>query len=346
MRAAKGVLFTIILPLTGWLLNVPANAMAEEASSYEDVFSDDLGEDGYSGNTNSEDEYYEDDFSWEDYYSEGNFSEDSDSEDYVSEEPASGENDSENAADKKTDTEDAASDDLNSYNETVPYSYFNQSEIQWGWELFPDVYPSGDYRFSPFAYHGYWYVTTEDGSRVYKDPYGPVYIEGKVNYFAQGEIGFHKDDDGKWRYWDKNGNTLTGWLTEDGHTFYLGSDGAVQTGWTQVDGKTYYMNDYGYMLTGTQTIDGKTYDFGSNGVLRGEVTEEKSSAPAQNAVPGRTQGRRTPTGNRTTESGNSSDREEKTQTPTDDEKTKEREEGRNFLSDLLISLLKMFGYNG
>lgn len=352
MRAAKGVLFTIILPLTGWLLNAPANVMAGEASSYEDVFSDDMGEEGYSEDTYSEDEYYEDAFSWDDYYSEGTFSEGSASKDHVSEGQASRENDSENAAGEDADSggsasgDDSAVDESVDYANTVPITELDQDEIQWDWELFPDVYTNDG--LNCIAYHGYWYETyiTKEGYRVSKEPWGPVYIEGKVNYWTAGEIGFHKDDDGKWRYWDKNGNTVTGWLTEDGHTFYLGSDGAMQTGWTQVDGKTYYMNDYGYMLTGTQTIDGKTYDFGSNGVLRGEVTEEKSSAPAQNAAPGRTQSRRTPTGNRTTESKDSSDQEEKTQTSKDDEKTKELEEGRDLLSDLLISLLKMFGYNG
>ncbi len=69
-------------------------------------------------------------------------------------------------------------------------------------------------------------------------------------------------------YFDKTGVMLTGWQSIDGKWYYFNTSGAMQTGWQTISGKTYYFNSMGAMLKGWQTIGGKWYSFDANGVMR------------------------------------------------------------------------------
>jgi glucan-binding YG repeat protein len=97
-----------------------------------------------------------------------------------------------------------------------------------------------------------------------------------------------KDSNGKWHWYDANGNSVTGWQlidnkwyylspsstpvgvmvtgfqNIDGDCFYFKPDGALQAGWQLVDGVWYYFNpnhdgNYGAMRKGWQEINGEWY---------------------------------------------------------------------------------------
>lgn len=62
---------------------------------------------------------------------------------------------------------------------------------------------------------------------------------------------------------------MTGWQKEDGKWYYYNTDGERLTGWQKISGDWYYFNESGAMVTGTQTINGKTYTFSNSGVWAG-----------------------------------------------------------------------------
>lgn len=97
-----------------------------------------------------------------------------------------------------------------------------------------------------------------------------------------------KDTNGKWHWYDTNGNPVTGWQlidkkwyylnpsstpagvmvtgfqNIDGQRFYFNADGALQAGWQMLDGVWYYFNpnhdgNYGAMRFGWQMIKGEWY---------------------------------------------------------------------------------------
>ncbi len=87
---------------------------------------------------------------------------------------------------------------------------------------------------------------------------------------------------------DSTGEKLTGWQEIDGGKYYFNKEGKALTGWYKIGGKKYYFNSAkkGKMVTGKAKIGGKTYDFGTDGVLKGEVktkttTKAASSAPVK-----------------------------------------------------------------
>ncbi|WP_243526996.1 S-layer protein [Bacillus pseudomycoides] len=72
---------------------------------------------------------------------------------------------------------------------------------------------------------------------------------------------------GKWYYYQKNGNRVTGSQTIDDKQYYFGSDGAMQTGWVNLGGTKKYYSPSGVMQVGIQYIDGKMYYFNEGGQL-------------------------------------------------------------------------------
>ncbi|WJE55595.1 S-layer protein (plasmid) [Bacillus cereus] len=74
-------------------------------------------------------------------------------------------------------------------------------------------------------------------------------------------------ENGKWYYYQKNGNRVTGSQTIDGKQYYFGSDGAMQTGWVNFGGTKKYYSPSGVMQVGIQYIDGKMYYFNEGGQL-------------------------------------------------------------------------------
>ena len=80
--------------------------------------------------------------------------------------------------------------------------------------------------------------------------------------------GWSKNDEGKWNYFDEDGQLHTGWLEDGGATYYLDDDGVMLTGWQEIDGETYCFNPGGSMKTGWKKIDGAWYYFGSDGKMQ------------------------------------------------------------------------------
>jgi len=74
-------------------------------------------------------------------------------------------------------------------------------------------------------------------------------------------------ENGKWYYYQKNGNRVTGSQTIDDKQYYFGSDGAMQTGWVNFGGTKKYYSPSGVMQVGIQYIDGKMYYFNEGGQL-------------------------------------------------------------------------------
>ena len=72
-------------------------------------------------------------------------------------------------------------------------------------------------------------------------------------------------DGGKWYYMNSSGAMATGWISDGGKWYYINSSGAMMTGWVSDGGKWYYMNSSGAMVTGWQTVNGTWYYFKSGG---------------------------------------------------------------------------------
>lgn len=110
---------------------------------------------------------------------------------------------------------------------------------------------------------------------------------------------------GKWYYFNNNGDMKTGWLKEnnnwycladDGHMFtgwvcyskkwyYFNNSGVMQTGWLTHNNEKYYLDDSGVMQTGTVDIEGKRYTFSDNGSLISseEITTTSNSNSNSNS---------------------------------------------------------------
>jgi len=82
----------------------------------------------------------------------------------------------------------------------------------------------------------------------------------------------HKDQwkqgaDGKWYYYDGNGNLHRGWLNKDGKWYYLKQSGERATGWAEVGGLWYYLNSSGVMQTGWLNTGSKWYYLEGSGCM-------------------------------------------------------------------------------
>ncbi|MEH7052604.1 S-layer protein [Bacillus pseudomycoides] len=102
----------------------------------------------------------------------------------------------------------------------------------------------------------------------------------KATILLDNKQGWVKED-GKWTYYQKNGQRATDFQLIDGKRYYFGTDGFMQTGWIQkgsqklyfspsgvmqtgvqyIDGKMYYFNEFGWLTNGLHTIEGKPYYF-------------------------------------------------------------------------------------
>lgn len=79
-------------------------------------------------------------------------------------------------------------------------------------------------------------------------------------------------EDGKWTYYKKDGQKITGFQTIDGKRYYFGADGFMQTGWVHTNGSDYYLGTDGVVQTGIQHIDGKIYYFSPLGSVQSGFT--------------------------------------------------------------------------
>ena len=79
-------------------------------------------------------------------------------------------------------------------------------------------------------------------------------------------------EEGKWTYYKKDGQRITGFQAIDGKRYYFGTDGFMQTGWVHTNGSDYYLGTDGVMQTGVQHIDGKIYYFSPLGSVQSGFT--------------------------------------------------------------------------
>ena len=75
-------------------------------------------------------------------------------------------------------------------------------------------------------------------------------------------------ENGKWYYYNQNGEMKTGWLKLDGIWYYLRSNGEMAIGWELVGGKWYYLKDSGAMKTGWLNLSGKWYYLEGSGAMK------------------------------------------------------------------------------
>ena len=61
---------------------------------------------------------------------------------------------------------------------------------------------------------------------------------------------WHKDDMGRWLYYDESKMPVTGWKEIDGKWYYFDISGEMQTGWKWIRGSWYYLKSTGVMHTG------------------------------------------------------------------------------------------------
>ncbi|MEF7658540.1 pre-toxin TG domain-containing protein [Bacillus thuringiensis] len=79
-------------------------------------------------------------------------------------------------------------------------------------------------------------------------------------------------EEGKWTYYKKDGQRITGFQAIDGKRYYFGTDGFMQTGWVHTNGSDYYLGADGVVQTGIQHIDGKIYYFSPLGSVQSGFT--------------------------------------------------------------------------
>ena len=73
--------------------------------------------------------------------------------------------------------------------------------------------------------------------------------------------------EGKYIYFDADGNKVTGWQTIENALYCFDEKGIMQkSGWITTDDGRAYLSDDGKALSGWQTIDGKEYYFDSKGI--------------------------------------------------------------------------------
>ena len=82
--------------------------------------------------------------------------------------------------------------------------------------------------------------------------------------------------EGKWYYFNKDGERLTGFQTIGKYKYCLTAKGVLRTGWFNVDGKTYHTGPNGRLYIGWRKADGNKYHFDSDGALdKGWYTSPK-----------------------------------------------------------------------
>lgn len=86
-------------------------------------------------------------------------------------------------------------------------------------------------------------------------------------------VGWHKESDGKWYYFDEqDGHKCTGWKFDKNYNswFYLNPDGSMRTGWLYdySYGSWFYLNGNGTMKTGWLNDNGTWYYLNGNGTMK------------------------------------------------------------------------------
>ncbi|MCR6850222.1 S-layer homology domain-containing protein [Bacillus sp. IBL03825] len=93
----------------------------------------------------------------------------------------------------------------------------------------------------------------------------------KEAFYLDNQKGWVQEE-GKWTYYKKDGQRITGFQSIDGKRYYFGADGFMQTGWLHTGGYDYYLGTDGVVQTGIQHIDGKIYYFSPLGSVQSGFT--------------------------------------------------------------------------
>ena len=81
-------------------------------------------------------------------------------------------------------------------------------------------------------------------------------------------IGWQKETDGRWYYYNTDGTPSKGWLRYNAQWYYLDeTTGAMKTGWLKYQGSWYYLTFSGAMAKGWKRIGTVWYHFKANGAM-------------------------------------------------------------------------------
>ncbi len=107
-----------------------------------------------------------------------------------------------------------------------------------------------------------------DGAESAYDFSAPVNRDLTLTARFRHNSGWFKNADGKWNYYDENGELYTGWLKTGSATYYLDEDGTMLNGWQEIDGEKYWFFPGGSMKTGWRQMDGAWYYFDAEGRMQ------------------------------------------------------------------------------
>ena len=74
-------------------------------------------------------------------------------------------------------------------------------------------------------------------------------------------------ENGKWYFYDDEGEMITGWLNNSNKWYYLGTNGVMATSWQKISNKWYYFGSNGVMVTGWQQVGSSWYYFENGGSM-------------------------------------------------------------------------------
>ncbi len=107
-------------------------------------------------------------------------------------------------------------------------------------------------------------TTSEEGIKTFTcENCGDSYTEN----ISKLKSGWEKED-GKWYYYDANGNKSAGWQKINSVWYYFNQEGAMQTGWLKDGSSWYYLASSGAMQTGWIKDNNKWYYMSSGGAMQ------------------------------------------------------------------------------
>ena len=96
--------------------------------------------------------------------------------------------------------------------------------------------------YTPYAYNQISDCVAEGYESIYKN--GKYTVQKKQVVLKTG----WQFIEGKWYYYNSNGNKTTGWQYVGGKWYYMNSGGAMTTGWQYIGGRWYLMNSSGVWI--------------------------------------------------------------------------------------------------
>ena len=120
----------------------------------------------------------------------------------------------------------------------------------------------------------------ENGKWCYYDDQGNkaiglMEINGGMYYFdATGAMHTGWLDQEEGRYFFSPGGVMQfGWISVEGNRYYMGQDGLMRTGWQDIDNKRYYLQEDGTVHIGWLVLENAVYYLHPNGVMAKGMVE-------------------------------------------------------------------------